>query len=80
MKYLHVVLCQYNLSFQTTYFQFVTKEYLLYKKDANQKPSFGSRTFESLLDALLNADDIDVDVLLMIREEVSTVVITRVVL
>ena len=36
---------------------------------------FGVRTCQSMLESLLSLDDIDIDILLLLRDEVSTILI-----
>lgn len=50
--------------------QFVKREHLLSSSD-NKQQWFGFKTYASLMNSLLTSKEIDIDVLLMFREEVS---------
>ena len=80
-KSLNDILHGGDLKLQTvalrTLIEFVKREYLYKdidtiseKNEIEQKKEFGLRTYEHLIKALLKSEEIDVDLLLMIRSEV----------
>ena len=53
-----------------TLLEFVRRDHLLSRSPTTSSATFGVRTYQAMLEALLSVDDIDFDVIIMLREEV----------
>ena len=83
LKYLNQTFQNDDIKLQTvavrTLTEFVKREYMFAdignaevdNRDIDSKKRYGLRTYEYFIKALINAKQIDVDILLMIRSEVS---------
>jgi hypothetical protein len=68
------------LNIQLLFFQFVRREHLVSRsqsaashsaKESDVQPWFGVRTCQSMLETMLSLEDIDIDLLVLLRDEVQ---------